>query len=207
MSRILYLQNSIFGDEGQSSRLARRFIDGVQAVQPGVEVVVRDLVKDGVPHLDLERAGALRGFSDDLSEAQKAVLAQSDALIEELKSADRVVIGLPMYNFGVPTQYKAWFDHIARAGLTFKYTEQGAVGLIGDKPVHVFAAYGGVHQGQPYETPTRFVAHTLAFLGITSVQFLYAEGLNMGDEAKDRALRQAEAEIAEQLAALPATAA
>lgn len=104
----------------------------------------------------------------------------------------------------MPTQYKAWFDHIARAGLTFKYTEQGAVGLIDDKPVYVFATHGGQHLGQPYETSTTFVAHTLAFLGITSVHFTYAEGLNMGDAAKAQGLKSAQADIATQLQALRA---
>ena len=202
MSRILYLQGSLFGENGQSSRLAKRFIEGVKAAQPDTEVVVRDLINDGVPHLDLERASALRGFSDDLNDAQKAVLAQSDALIEELKSADLVVIGLPMYNFGVPTQYKAWFDHIARAGLTFKYTETGPIGLVGDKPVYVFAAHGGLHVGKPEETSTAFITHTLAFIGITSVNFVYAEGLNMGEEAQQRGLESAHADLDAHLDAL-----
>ena len=196
MFQILYLQNSIFGENGQSSQLARRFIDGVMTARPDAELVVRDLVSNGVPHLDLERAGALRGFSETLNDAQKAVLAQSDILIDELKSADMVVIGMPMYNFGVPTQYKAWFDHIARVGETFKYTDNGSVGLLDDKPVYVFAAHGGIHQGQPYETTTTFISHTLAFLGMTSVQFVYAEGLNMGDQAKEQALQKAASDIA-----------
>lgn len=204
MSRILYLQSSIFGENGQSSTLARRFIDGLRARDGGTEVVVRDLINDGVPHLDLERASALRGFSDGLNKAQEAVLAQSDALIEELRSADIVVIGLPMYNFGVPTQYKAWFDHIARAGLTFKYTEQGPIGLIEDKPVYVFAAHGGVHVGQPEETSSTFITHTLAFLGITSVHFVYAEGLNMGEDAKSQSLLRAKADITAHLKTLEA---
>ncbi|WP_101674216.1 FMN-dependent NADH-azoreductase [Alloalcanivorax mobilis] len=199
MASILYLQNSIFGDQGQSSQLARRFIEGYQAAHPGTGVVVRDLITDGVPHLDLERAGALRGFSDTLNDAQRAVLAQSDSLVEELNNADLVVIGLPMYNFSVPSQFKAWFDHIARAGLTFKYTEQGPVGLVADKPVRVFATHGGIHQGQPHETSTQFVKTILAFIGLTDVEFVYAEGLNIGEDVKNQALLRAQARIAAQL--------
>lgn len=208
MARLLYLKSSLFGDQGQSSQMAQRFIEGYRARHPGTQVVVRDLINDGVPHLDLERAGALRGFSESLNDAQRAVLAHSDQLIEELKSADLVVIGLPMYNFGVPTQFKAWFDHIARAGITFKYTEQGAVGLIDDKPVRVFAAHGGIHQGQPQETSTAFVKTVLGFIGLKQVEFIYAEGLNLGEEAKAHSLLKAQAQIDTWLNALaqPASA-
>lgn len=207
MSRILYLQNSLFGADGQSSRLARAFIDGYRAMHPDTEVVTRDLITDGVPHLDLERAGALRGFSEALNDAQRAVLAHSDALVQELREADLVVIGMPMYNFGAPTQFKAWIDHIARAGVTFKYTEAGAVGLLDDKPVRVFAAHGGQHLGQPYETSTAFVKQIFAFMGIQDVRFIYAEGLNMGDEATRQGLARAEADIATELRALRTVAA
>ena len=207
MTRILYMQNSLFGDEGQSSRMARVFIDGYRERHPDTDVVVRDLVADGVPHLDLERAGALRGFSESLNEDQKAVLALSDTLVQELRDADLVVIGMPMYNFGAPTQFKAWIDHIARAGVTFKYTETGPVGLIDDKPVRVFAAHGGLHVGQPYETTTVFVKQIFSFMGIRDVRFVYAEGLNISDEVKQQALARAEADIAAELAALDTAAA
>lgn len=207
MTRILYLQNSLFGADGASSRLSRAFIDGYRDAHPDTEVVTRDLVSDGVPHLDLERAGALRGFSDGLNQAQKDVLARSDAFVQELRDADLVVIGMPMYNFGAPTQFKAWIDHIARAGVTFKYTDTGPVGLIEDKPVRVFAAHGGVHAGQPYETTTVFVKQIFGFMGIRDVRFIYAEGLNMGDEVKHQALARAEAEIAAELEALNITTA
>lgn len=207
MSRILYLQNSLFGADGQSSRLALAFIDGYREQHPGTEVVTRDLITDGVPHLDLERAGALRGFSDDLNDAQRAVLAQSDILVRELREADLVVIGMPMYNFGAPTQFKAWIDHIARAGVTFKYTDSGSVGLIDDKPVRVFAAHGGQHAGQPYETTTAFVKQIFGFMGIQDVRFIYAEGLNMGDEISQRGLARAEADIAAELRSLSTVAA
>lgn len=207
MTRILYLQTSVFGAEGASSRLSQTFIDGYRANHPGTEVMVRDLVNDGVPHLDLERAGALRGFSDGLNEAQKAVLARSEEFVQELRDADLVVIGMPMYNFAAPTQFKSWIDHIARAGITFKYTDTGPVGLLEDKPVRVFAAHGGVHAGQPYETTTVFVKQIFDFMGIRDVRFIYAEGLNMGDEVKHQALARAEAEIAAELEALNTAAA
>ena len=137
----------------------------------------------------------------------KAVLAHSDALVQELRDADLVVIGMPMYNFGAPTQFKAWIDHIARAGVTFKYSETGPVGLIDDKPVRVFAAHGGVHAGQPYETTTAFVKQIFGFMGVQDVRFVYAEGLNISDEVKRQALARADAEIAAELTALETAAA
>jgi len=195
MTRVLYLQSSLFGEDGQSSLLARRFIDGYRARNPETELITRDLINDGVPHLDVNRAGALRGFATDLDASQQAALAQSDHLVAELKSADLVVLGLPMYNFGAPTQFKAWIDHIARAGVTFRYTENGPVGLLADRPVRVFAAHGGIHAGQPHETSTTFVKKIFAFMGIEDVEFVYAEGLNMGEDVKLESLARAEARI------------
>ncbi len=202
MTRILYLQSSIFGDQGQSSQMATAFIEAYQARHPGTEVVVRDLVNDGVPHLDLARAGALRGFADSLDDEQKAALALSDALVEELRTADLVVVGLPMYNFGVPTQFKAWFDHIARAGVTFRYTANGPEGLVADRPVRVFASHGGFHVGQPHETSTTFIKAIFGFIGIEDVRFIYAEGLNISEDVKEEALEKARVETEAALAAL-----
>jgi len=106
--------------------------------------------------------------------------------------ADAIVLGVPMYNFGVPSQLKAYFDQIARAGVTFKYTETGPVGLLEDKPVYVLAARGGLHKDQPTDSQTGFLKTILGFVGLQNVQIIYAEGLNMGDAAKAEALQQAE---------------
>jgi FMN-dependent NADH-azoreductase len=105
-----------------------------------------------------------------------------------LKRADVIVLGLPMYNFGVPSTLKAYFDHIARAGVTFKYTEKGPVGLLTGKKAYVFATRGGLYLGTPRDTETKYVRDFLAFLGIDDVEFVYAEGLAMGDASKDKAL-------------------
>ena len=123
-------------------------------------------------------------------------MAYSDALINELQQADVIVIGLPMYNFGVPSQLKAYFDHIARAGVTFKYTEQGPVGLLTGKRAYVFAARGGVYAGTPLDTQTGYVRDFLRFLGITDVNFVYAEGLAISPQSKEAGLAKAGAEIA-----------
>ena len=187
MNTILHLNSSIFGEGGQSSRLAGEFV----AQFPAARVVTRDLARNPLPHLDAERFGAFLAKPEARTPAQAAVLAESDALIAELKAADTIVIGLPMYNFGLPTQLKAYFDHVARAGVTFKYTEKGAVGLLGGKRAYVFAARGGLYQGTPRDTQTPYVRDFLAFLGITDVEFVYAEGLAIGEASKSASLAEA----------------
>jgi len=184
MKTILHLNSSIFGDSGQSSRLAQEFV----AQFPEARVIARDLAKDPLPHLDAERFGAFLAKPDARTPAQAAVVAASDALIAELKAADTIVLGLPMYNFGVPSQLKAYFDHIARAGVTFKYTEKGSVGLLTGKKAYVFAARGGLYQGTPRDTQSAYLREFLAFVGITDVAFVYAEGLAIGEASKSASL-------------------
>jgi FMN-dependent NADH-azoreductase len=188
MKTILHLNSSIFGDGGQSSRLAEQFV----ARFPAARVVRRDLSKNPLPHLDAERLGAFLSGPEGRTSAQQRVLEESDALIAELNGADTIALGLPMYNFGIPSQLKAYFDHIARAGVTFKYTEKGAVGLLTGKQAYVFAARGGVYQGTPPDTQTAYVRDFLAFVGITDVQFVYAEGLAISEASKVDSLANAQ---------------
>jgi FMN-dependent NADH-azoreductase len=191
MKTVLHLTSSIFTEGGQSSRLAEEFVAALRLEQPGAEVMRRDLARDPVPHLDAERFGAFLARPEARTPGQAAVAGYSDALIAELKAADTIVLGLPMYNFGLPSQLKAYFDHVARAGVTFKYTEKGAVGLLGGKKAYVFAARGGLYQGTPRDTQSAYVRDFLAFLGITDVQFVYAEGLAISEASKSRSLAAA----------------
>jgi FMN-dependent NADH-azoreductase len=126
--------------------------------------------------------------------AQQAVLAYSNQLIDELKRADTIVIGLPMYNFSIPSTLRAWFDHVARAGVTFKYTDRGAVGLLSGKKAYVFVTRGGVYG--PQHAQSAYVRDMLAFLGITDVELVYAEGLAVSAQAKQNALAEARKSIA-----------
>ena len=123
-------------------------------------------------------------------------IVSTDTLIDELKQADVIVLGLPMYNFGVPSQLKSYFDHIARAGVTFKYTEKGPVGQLTGKKVYVFAARGGLYAGTPLDTQTSYVRDFLRFIGMTDVEFVYAEGLAISPQSKEAGLAKAAAEIA-----------
>ena len=116
-------------------------------------------------------------------------------MIDELKRADVIVLGLPMYNFGVPSTLKAYFDHVARAGVTFRYTETGPVGLLTGKKVYVFAARGGLYAGTPRDTQTQYVRDFLAFLGMDDVEFIYAEGLAVSEANKQQGIAGAHAQI------------
>jgi len=192
MKTILQINASLFTDNGQSSRLANQLVAELRAQIPDAELIVRDLASEPVPHLDAARFGAFLASPESRTPAQQAVLNYSDVLIDELRRADTIVLGLPMYNFGVPSQLKAWFDHVARAGVTFKYTEKGAMGLLVGKKVFVLATRGGRYAGTASDNQTPFVRQFLAFLGITDVEFIYAEGLAMGEEAKNEGFAAAQ---------------
>jgi len=187
MKTILHLNSSIYGENGQSSRLAADFVRRF----PEARVISRDLAAEPLPHLDAGRFGAFLAKPEARTPAQKAVVAQSDALIAELRAADTIVLGLPMYNFGAPSQLKAYFDHVARAGVTFRYTASGPEGLLTGKKAHVFAARGGLYAGTARDTQTAYVRDFLAFLGVTDVAFVYAEGLAVSEESRDRSLAAA----------------
>jgi len=191
MSTLLQIRSSLFSDQGQSSQLADQFIARWQAAHPDGTVVTRDLAARPIPHLTAERFSAFTTAADQRTAEQHAVVAESDALIAELRAADVVVLGLPLYNFGMPSTLKAYIDHIARAGETFRYTEAGPVGLLGGRQVRVFAARGGLYAGTPLDTQTTYLRNFLAFLGMTDVEFIYAEGLAMGDEKRNAGLSQA----------------
>lgn len=197
MTSLLQINASINNSNGQSSQLADQFVAAFRKRYPEAKIMVRDVAADEpVPHLDAERFGAFITKPEERSAAQRVVVAYSDTLINELKQADVIALGLPMYNFGVPSQLKAYFDHIARAGVTFKYTEKGPVGQLIGKKVYVFAARGGLYAGTPLDTQTSYVRDFLRFLGIADVEFVYAEGLAISPQSKEAGLAKAVAEIA-----------
>jgi FMN-dependent NADH-azoreductase len=196
MTTLLQINASISNSNGQSSQLANRFVAGFKTRHSDAKVVVRDVAAaEPVPHLDAERFSAFITKPEERTHSQQAVVEYSDQLIRELQQADVIVLGLPMYNFGVPSQLKSYFDHIARAGVTFKYTEKGPIGLLAGKKAYVFAARGGMYVGTALDTQTGYVRDFLRFLGIVDVEFVYAEGLNMGPESKETGLNKAAAEI------------
>ena len=196
MKTLLQLNTSIFSENGQSTRLADAFVAMRKSVEPGLRVVVRDLAKDPVPHLTADGFQGFLAKPEARTPGQAKVVAYSDTLIDELRRADTIVLGLPMYNFSVPSTLKAYFDHVGRAGETFKYSDKGPVGLLTGKKAYVFAARGGVYLGTKADTQTAYVRDFLGFLGITDVEFVHAEGLAMGDTVRKAALEKAETAIA-----------
>jgi len=185
----------MFSSNGQSSQLADRFSSLWQAKHPGGKIIERDLSSNPVPHLNEERFLAFTTKPEERSSEQQAIVEYSDALINELKSAQILVLGLPMYNFGIPSILKAYFDHIARSGVTFRYTDKGPVGLLEGKKAYVFAARGGIYAGTDKDTQTNYVRDFLNFIGISNIEFIYAEGLNLSGDSKHSALSNAQEKL------------
>ena len=199
MATILQLNSSLSGESGQSSRLASEFATSL-ATATGATVRVRDLAREPVPHLTAERYASFTTPASERTLEQQRYVAESDALIDELRRADVLVLGVPMYNFGVPSTLKAYFDHIARAGVTFRYTAEGPVGLLTGKRAFVLATRGGRYAGTDADLQSAFLRRFLGFIGINDVEFIYAEGLALGAEQREQALAAALERI-EQLAA------
>lgn len=195
MNTLLHINASIFSEGGQSSQLSQEFVTEWLRQHPSGRVIKRDLVAAALPHLDAERFLALISKPEERTERQAQIVAESDALISEIQQADVVVMGLPMYNFTLPTQLKSYFDHIARAGVTFKYTETGPVGLLTNKRVVIFATRGGFYAGTPADTQTGLVKTLFGFLGVTDIEFVYVEGISVSAEKKAEAIASAKAKI------------
>ena len=194
--KILQINSSARSAGANSTRLADAITARLKAANPGAVVELRDLAAHPHPVLDEAALGALFTPAEQRSPEQAARVALDDALIAQLQSADAIVLGVPMYNFGVPVQLKTWIDAIARAGVTFRYTENGPEGLIKGKKVYVALARGGLYRDTPADSQVPYLKGVLGFLGMTDVEFIYAEGLAMGPESADKAFAEAEAAIA-----------
>ncbi|MBT0726396.1 FMN-dependent NADH-azoreductase [Rosenbergiella australiborealis] len=193
MSKVLILKSSILAEYSQSNHLADFYAE--QAKAKGDTVTIRDLAANPIPVLDGELVGALRPSEAPLSDRQQEALTLSDQLIEELKAHDVIVFGAPMYNFNISTQLKNYFDLIARAGVTFRYTDKGPEGLITGKKAVVLSTRGGIHKDTPTDLVTPYLALFLGFIGLTDVTTVLAEGMAYGPEFATKSLDQAKAEI------------
>jgi FMN-dependent NADH-azoreductase len=195
MSSVLLIHSSVFGDKSQSLALARDFLRRY----PHRLVVERALSPQAMPHLDGETFVAMGTPSGEHNGRQQAAVALSDTLIAELEAADTIVLAVPMYNFSIPSTLKAWIDHVARRGRTFRYTEKGPEGLLKGKKVFVLTARGGVYSnGAPaavFDFQEPYLRAVLAFLGLTDVTFVHFEGLAMGPEAANANRTKALAEV------------
>lgn len=194
MKTLLSIRTSLNGANGQSSQLAQRFIADWQARNPDGRVITRDLADEPVPHLTADTFQAFVTPPEQRTAQQQAAVSYSDSLIDELKSAAEVVLAVPMYNYSVPSTLRAYFDHIARAGVTFRYTSAGPEGLLKGLQAYVFITRGGIHAGAA-DTQTPYLRQFLSFIGIDA-QFIHAEGLAMGDVTREQSLTAANQAIA-----------
>ena len=189
-TRALLVTSSILGDNGQSNALASHFQQQA-AARDGVAVTHRDVVANALPHLAIEELGAWQTPADERTTEQQALAAHSDELLTELRANDVLVLAVPMYNLGIPSQLKAWFDRVLRAGETFRYTENGPQGLIEGKRAIILAARGGQYAGTEFDSQTPHLKTMLGLMGISDVEVVFAEGLNMGDAHRDAAMKEA----------------
>jgi FMN-dependent NADH-azoreductase len=197
---ILQINTSARSSGAQSTRLADLIVARLREAHPAAQVVVRDLARDPHPTLDEAALQALFTPESARTEAQRARVALDDALIAQLQAADTLVLGAPMYNFGVTVQLKNWLDAIARAQVTFRYTENGPQGLLTGKTVYVALTRGGKHRDTERDTQVPYLKTMLGFLGMTDVRFIYAEGMAMGAQAVEQAFAEASIELEAALA-------
>lgn len=178
MAKILVLKSSIMGEGSQTNRLIDVMLEHRKDQGLQDDITIRNLAEMNLPVLDLEIFQALRG-AENVNQDIQQIVTLSDELIAELKSADLLIIGAPMYNLNVPTQLKNWFDLVARARQTFRYTETYPQGLVEGVKAVVVSSRGGIHVGQETEAVTPYLKAVLGLMGIHDVDFIYAEGLDM----------------------------
>ena len=201
--KVLAITSSALGDASASNKLVNDTIDQLKSRNADLQLTVRDLGAGQVPHLDLDGATAIRG-GEPANAAQAAAQKLSDELIAEVKAADVLVIGAPMYNFGIPSTLKSWFDYVLRAGVTFRYTETGPEGLMTGKRAIVVATRGGLYSegpAKPMDSQEPHLRTMLGFIGITDISFVYAEKLAFGPEAREASIGEAERKLEELVAA------
>jgi len=198
---VLQINSSARREASHSTRLANRIVQRLRDADPDATLAVRDLGLKPHPVLDEAALGALFTPAPQRTPEQAARVALDDALIAEIQAADVVVLGVPMYNFGVPASLKNWIDAIARAGVTFRYTEKGPEGLLKGKKVYVALTRGGQYRNTPSDTQVPYLTTVFTFLGLADVHFVYAEGLALGPDAEQSAIASAYEQIDEAVAA------
>ncbi len=197
MKTLLQINSGMQGLSSQSSILADKMADALLAQTPGIKHIKRDLSKEAIPHLN---HGTFQTFFEPataVTPTLKAGLALSDKLIAELKEADTLVLGAPMYNLMIPSTLKSWIDHITRASETFQFSEAGPVGLLNDKKVYIIITQGGKFLGTQADLVTEYLKMALGMMGITNIEFIYAQGLAMGSQSAEVGLKEAYSKIDE----------
>jgi len=193
--KLLQINTSVRAQDANSTKLAAMISKRIQDKHPAASLEVLDLGKTPHPVLDEAAVAALLTPGEKRDAAQAARVAQDDAMIAKVQSSDAIVIGVPMYNFGISVQLKSFFDAISRAGVTFRYTENGPEGLIKGKKVYVALARGGLYRDTPADSQVPYLKTILGFLGMTDVAYVYAEGLAMGPDGVTKAFAEAEKQL------------
>ncbi|MGD9264421.1 MAG: FMN-dependent NADH-azoreductase [Lysobacterales bacterium] len=197
MKRILFIHSSLFGDDSAGTQIARSLVERLVAAHPGSTVSKIDLAQDALPHLDAEEFNSWSMPAEQRNEAQQALAARSDVLIEQLLAHDTLVLAVPMYNLGIPSTLKAWIDRVVRAGKTFTYTSDGPQGLAGGMQAYLVLTRGGSYRNTPLDTQTAYLESVLGLIGIDSVQTVYAESLNRSGDARENSVNGAMARVME----------
>ncbi|MGH8184492.1 MAG: FMN-dependent NADH-azoreductase [Rhodanobacteraceae bacterium] len=190
--KLLHIDSSVLGANSASRALSSAIVARLRVEHPGLEVTYRDLAAQTLPHFTPVLAGG------------HPCVARNAEILDEFLAADIAVVGAPMYNFTIPTQLKSWLDRILIAGKTFRYTENGPEGLAGGKRVIVASSRGGVYSEGPamaVDFQETYLKHVFGVIGIPDVEFVRAEGLNLGAEQRETALAKAHAHIANELRA------
>lgn len=199
MSTVLVLNTSVLGEASVSRALVREALARVREENASVSVIERDLGALPIPHLDADSTAAIRSGTAE-NEAQSKALALSDALIAELQAADTLIIGAPMYNFGIPSTLKTWFDYVLRPRIAFSYSEAGPKGLMTGKRAIVIETRGGFYSegpGKVMDSQEPHLRSMLGLMGITDVTFVHAEKLAFTPEVREQAVLRAKSELAE----------
>lgn len=197
MNNVLRISSSILGDNSASALLSAELLQALTSQNDSLTVKERNFSATPIPHVDGQWLQAIGTAEQARSSEQKAMVAFSDELIAELVVADTLIIALPMYNFTVPYMLKAWIDHVARAGVTFAYTEQGPKGLLKDKKVYLVTTMGGKHEIGVSDFLRPYMKLIMGFIGLTDVEIITASGLNMGPEQREAGLGAGRAQIAD----------
>ncbi|XUU59808.1 FMN-dependent NADH-azoreductase [Erythrobacter sp. HA6-11] len=193
MSTVLHITASIRSEESISRGLSTKIVEGL-AERENATIITRDLADNTLPYVSTERFAANGTPPAERTAEQQQLAAIADELIDELQRADTIVMGIPIYNFGVPATVKAWADLVARAGTTFKYTENGPVGLLEGKKVYLAVASGGTEVGSAIDFMTPWLKQFFGFLGLTDVEIVAADGI-MGAGGEEK-IAEAKAEAA-----------
>ncbi|KQP21739.1 FMN-dependent NADH-azoreductase [Pseudorhodoferax sp. Leaf267] len=204
--QLLHIDSSVLGDASITRQLTASTVQAWRAAHPGTQVQYLDLAAEAPAHFGADALGFKLGLADAaLTEAQQRENAVTERYLEQFLASDVIVVGAPLYNFSIPSQLKAWIDRLAVPGRAFRYTANGPEGLAAGKTVIVVSGRGGVYstseQGRALEHQESYLQTVFGFFGITDVRFVRAEGVAMGPQARETALRQGAADIAAALVA------